>query len=157
MKEIRKLFDNNNEDYNFEIKDRYSFENVFKKLLGVMKFTLYGYPSEFTENDKYLGDDTINKIYEIFTIDEEKRLYGVKDVFFLHPYNWDFDVDDEYPNFYYYPRKIGIQWYKYALRDAYCNKEIITLKEFNEIIDNCIKEVKKIIPEWLLKIETNMR
>jgi len=45
------------------------------------------------------------------------------------------------PNFLYKPTGFQIQWYKYPLRDSYSNQPI-TLKEFREIINECIKSLK---------------
>ena len=45
------------------------------------------------------------------------------------------------PNFLYKPTGLEIQWYKYPLRDAYFNQDI-SLNEFKDIIDDCIKSVE---------------
>ena len=44
------------------------------------------------------------------------------------------------PNLLYKPTKFEIQWYKYPLRDSYTNQKI-TLEEFREIINSCIKSL----------------
>ena len=48
------------------------------------------------------------------------------------------------PNFHYKPTDLRIKWYKYPLRDSYSDKPI-TLEEFREVIDNCIKSIKEVI------------
>lgn len=44
-------------------------------------------------------------------------------------------------NFHFKPDNIGIQWYKYPLRDSYISHEI-TLDRFHEIIDICISSLE---------------
>lgn len=43
-------------------------------------------------------------------------------------------------NFHYKPLDFQIQWYKYPLRDSYMNQPL-TLEQFREIIDDCIKSL----------------
>lgn len=45
------------------------------------------------------------------------------------------------PNFIYKPTGFSIQWYKYALRDAYMSHDITPI-EFSRIIDHCILSLK---------------
>lgn len=64
------------------------------------------------------------------------------DVFHIEPYYWgDDEKIAEEPNFWYKPTGFEIQWYKYALRDAWSNKRI-SYPEFVEMIDKCIKSLE---------------
>jgi len=65
---------------------------------------------------------------------EFKKLFGNRE--------HDFYCLSRIPNFYYKPTKLEIEWYKYPLRDSYSNQEI-TLLQFKEIIDDCIRSVKE--------------
>lgn len=64
-------------------------------------------------------------------------------IFRVEPYYWgdDEEIADE-PNFWYYPTGFELAWYKYPLRDSYCNQRI-TYLEFCEIIKKCIESVKR--------------
>jgi len=44
-------------------------------------------------------------------------------------------------NFHHKPTGFGLQWYKYALRDAYMNKDI-SRKEFEGIVEDCIRSLR---------------
>jgi hypothetical protein len=80
-------------------------------------------------------------------------LYGVNyenDVFWVMPYYWgdcecEGHHDEDCPvvrdNFHYKPTGLGIQWYKYPLRDSYSSRKF-SLDELIEIIDACIESVK---------------
>lgn len=46
------------------------------------------------------------------------------------------------PNFLYKPSGYSLKWYKYPLRDSYANRKM-TLPEFKEMIDECIKSVQR--------------
>lgn len=65
------------------------------------------------------------------------------EVFTVNPYYWgDDEKIAEEPNFIYKPENITIDWYKYALRDSYCNIEL-TYEKLKEIMDKCLGTVKK--------------
>ena len=69
--------------------------------------------------------------------DSNERGGYENDIFLINPYYWgdDEDIAAE-PNFVYKPEGIEIQWYKYALRDAYCNIEL-TKEKAREIFEKC--------------------
>ena len=65
------------------------------------------------------------------------------DVFHIEPYYWgdDEDIMDE-PNFRYKPTGFELHWYKYPLRDSYCNKNI-TYGEYCDMIEKCIASLRE--------------
>ena len=76
-------------------------------------------------------------------------IYGRKerdfenDTFIIRPYYWGEDEKkQELPNFVYKPTGLEISWYKYPLRDAYSNQDII-LEEFQKIVDDCDRSLKE--------------
>ena len=60
--------------------------------------------------------------------------YFENDTFEIRPYHWD-DEDNEY-HFYHKPSGFKVEWYKYALRGAYCNMDITT-EQFIDILYDC--------------------
>ena len=59
------------------------------------------------------------------------------DTFIIRPYYWGEDEKEQIlPNFVYKPTGVEIKWYKYPMRDAYCNKDI-SVEQFKRIIDEC--------------------
>jgi len=72
--------------------------------------------------------------YTYYRDKEFDRLFGNRE--------HDFYCLARIPNFLYKPTKLEIEWYKYPLRDSYSNQEI-TLLQFKEIIDDCIRSVKE--------------
>lgn len=69
--------------------------------------------------------------------------YFENDIFEYKSYCW-FDDDDiernEY-HFYHKPSGFKIQWYKYALRGAYCNMDI-TDSQFIDILYDCLNSLQ---------------
>ena len=65
------------------------------------------------------------------------------DTFTLMPYCWDDDVENVEPNFYHKPSGFKISWYKYPLRDSYCNMDI-THEQFRSILYDCVNSLN----EW---------
>lgn len=71
--------------------------------------------------------------------------YFTNDTFEYKPYRWD-DWDDdvvqynEY-HFWHKPSDFKIQWYKYALRGAYCNMDI-TDSQFVDILRDCVNSLQ---------------
>ena len=65
------------------------------------------------------------------------------DVFEMRPYYWGDDEEIlKLPNFVYKPENITISWYKYPMRDSYCNQDI-TLEKFREILKACVESYFK--------------
>ena len=62
------------------------------------------------------------------------------DTFTITPYNWNDEVEDVEPNFYHKPSGFKISWYKYPLRDSYCNMEI-TYNQFRSILYDCFNSL----------------
>jgi len=61
------------------------------------------------------------------------------DVFIIRPYCWDETHEDyDKPNFVHKPSGFKMSWYKYPLRDSYCNMNI-TPDEFREIMIECME------------------
>ena len=68
------------------------------------------------------------------------------DTFIIRPYYWgDDDAIAELPNFVYKPLNLEIIWYKYALRDAFCNQDI-TPYELANILDDCLRSLGIYVP-----------
>lgn len=71
--------------------------------------------------------------------------YFTNNTFEYKPYRWD-DWDDdvvqynEY-HFWHKPSGFKIQWYKYALRGAYCNMDI-TDSQFVDILRDCVNSLQ---------------
>lgn len=64
------------------------------------------------------------------------------DVFTLRPYYWGEDEEKaDLPNFIYKPANIKISWYKYPMRDAYCNQNV-SIKTFKAILKECEKVIE---------------
>jgi FkbM family methyltransferase len=85
--------------------------------------------------------------------------YGVdyeNDIFEIHPYYWgECTCEDQNengyhtpdcllmrPNFVYKPTGYKLEWYKYAMRDAYANMDL-SIKEFAEMVLHCANSVEK--------------
>lgn len=64
-------------------------------------------------------------------------------VFTIRHYYWGEDEDIAVlPNFTYKPTGFEMSWYKYPLRDAYCNMDL-TPTEFSAMLDACVDSVRK--------------
>ena len=117
MMEIGNLLFGNSRG-NFSI-DRDVFQEPFWQWLEKNRFDSYGYSER--------GD----------MIDENGDYRFENDTFVIRPYYWG-DNDDiaEKPNFVFKPEDIQISWYKYPLRDAYCNVNL-DIKDFERILECC--------------------
>lgn len=96
--------------------DRGRFQDIFEKFLYRIGSDVYGYGPN------------------------DENPYETK-LFVLRPYYWGEDEEfGNLPNFVYKPLGLEIRWYKYALRDAYCNQNI-TPQKLKEILMRCVKEI----------------
>ena len=92
------------------IEPREAYQDIFCKFLDSCGFDFYG---EHYEND----------------------------MFIMRPYYWGEDEDQmALPNFVYKPTGFEIRWYKYPMRDAYCNQDI-DINTFRDMIYNCISSM----------------
>jgi hypothetical protein len=82
----------------------------------------------------------------LFAALENSGPYGIEfknDVFEMHPYCWCGKEDCQQcghaaqPQFKHYESGLEIQWYKYAMRDAYSNQEI-TPEALQVIVMQCV-------------------
>lgn len=65
------------------------------------------------------------------------------ETFEINPYYWGEDDEEaERPNFAYAPEKLELRWYKYPMRDSYCNEEM-NLDRMRGIIEKCLASVGK--------------
>lgn len=110
--------------------DREKFQPLFEEFFEKAGIDNYGhgYEKDGCPSEYIVEDDPTN--------------ISVKtDVFLIRPYYWG---DDEsianLPNFKY--GDIEICWYKYALRDAYSNKEL-TVDEVKEMLNKCLVSIGK--------------
>lgn len=100
---------------------RGGFQDAFLKMLEDIGFDNYGYAPKHLRNK----------------FDEFEN-----DVFFLKPYYWGDDENEmAKPNFVFKETGYELQWYKYPLRDAYCNQKL-PFKEFKEMLRKCVESVK---------------
>ena len=109
-------------------------------------------------------DDYEIPIYDLIEALGDFGSYGTEyenDTFSMFPYYWgDCDCEETIqqdekspnishkegcvmarPNFYYKPTEVSVEWYKYALRDSYANREVKP-DEWRKIMSECIKSVK---------------
>ena len=83
--------------------------------------------------------------YDILYDDMKKLDYDVdgfdNETFTIIPYDWgECEEEDVEPNFYHKPSGFKISWYKYPLRDSYCNMEI-TYNQFRSILYDCFNSL----------------
>ena len=97
--------------------ERHPYSQIFYDFLTKNGFDAYGYHKEH-------GD-----VFE-------------NEVFIIRPYYWgDDEALMDLPNFEYKPDDIKINWYKYPLRDAYCNKDI-DINKFRDLLKECENSMK---------------
>lgn len=108
-------------------KGTFEWQEEFVNFLDKLGCDNYGF---------YYGDRTNEKCYE------NNRGGLSNEVFEINPYYWGDDEEEESkPNFIYYPNGFELMWYKYPLRDSYCNKEI-SYTEFCEMLEKCLESVR---------------
>ena len=95
------------------------------------------YPMEFTV---HLVEDYI-----------EHNHYFDNGSFLIRPYYWgeSEEIKDK-PNFVFHETGLEISWYKYPLRDSYCNYEIDS-EELKNILNKCLKS----LPENVIQKDRN--
>ena len=97
---------------------RGDFEDAFYEFIDKIHCDEYGF---YCKDDQYKNSrgGITTKIFEI------------------NPYYWG---NDEYEasrhNFIYSPTNYELDWYKYPLRDAYSNQNLL-YEEFKTMLDNC--------------------
>ena len=97
--------------------DRDEFQGVFLSFLNRNGFDPYGrrYRDVEARDDRF---DPYDDRYEGTDCFENSE-------FVIRPYYWGDDQDTMgLPNFVYKPTGLEINWYKYPLRDAFCNQDI---------------------------------
>ncbi len=108
---------------------------------------------EVPRTDEY--EEPLRRLFSHLGLDETYGGEYISDKFEIHAYWWgdcDCGADgceegEEHkntcglvrPNFWHKPTGYELRFYKYPLRDSYANANL-TPKEFNEIIDDCMKE-----------------
>lgn len=117
---------------NYSIVPRADYEDMFyNNFLIKIGADAYGHPDNF-------------KIFGLRNSDELAEFYD-NDIFVMRPYYWG---DDEAlmvkPNFEFKPKHITISWYKYPMRDAYCNQDL-TLDEFDTMLAECVDEFNTLL------------
>ena len=91
--------------------------------------------------DPYGNPDKDSLLSKTSSTNGEIYISVETDAFYIHPYYWGEDEKArKMPNFFYKPEGIGIHWYKYPMRDAYCNVEL-TKEKLQEILKKCIESV----------------
>ena len=120
------LFGNSRGEYPV---DREMAQPLFSRFLEKLEIDPYGIP----DKDSTIAD-TGNTKGEVYISVET-------DVFYIHPYYWGEDKKaKETPNFFYKPEGIEIHWYKYPMRDAYCNTDL-TREKLQEILEKCAESI----------------
>lgn len=100
--------------------DRHEYAPIFHDFLKSNGFDEYGYHANANENGWFENE-----------------------VFIVRPYYWGEDEDIAgLPNFEFKPDGTTMSWYKYPLRDAYCNKNL-SVDQFREMIRRCAESMKK--------------
>ena len=108
--------------------DREKFQDIFSNFLEKGGFDYYGIHNGQEDNLPSGGSGLEN------------------DTFIIRPYYWGDDDDiAELPNFVYKPLNLEITWYKYALRDAFCNQDI-TPYELANILNDCLRSLGIHVP-----------
>lgn len=102
---------------------------------------LFGNSRGEVQVDRNIGyEEEIERLTEAL---EVKTLQEIteweNDTFYVSNYSPRSSADD--PNFIHKPSGLELQWYKYPLRDSYFNRDC-TLKEFRQIIDDCVESVE---------------
>ena len=111
------IFGNSRGEY--AVRPREVYQDAFCRFLYDNGFDGYGTPPEGV-NDWFFENDT----------------------FIVRSYYWGEDETiAALPNFVYKPANIEISWYKYPMRDAYCNKDV-DIETFKSILIDCEKSLK---------------
>ena len=63
------------------------------------------------------------------------------DTFQVKMYRWNDDDDNDY-HFWHKPTGFMIEWYKYPLRGAWCNRQISD-NQFVDVLYDCINSIEK--------------
>lgn len=77
-------------------------------------------------------------MYPVFDHNYGERLET--DVVKITPF--DYNGEDESPNFIYKPTGLKIWWYKYPFRSSYSNVPMPPLEEWVKILDHCRESAK---------------
>lgn len=67
----------------------------------------------------------------------------INDIFECYPYRWDEGTNNYH--FHHKPSGLKIRWYKYPLREAYCNMDIDDSK-FVDILYDCTNSLGDMMP-----------
>ena len=96
--------------------------------------------------DRYGNPDKDSLLSKTSSTNGEIYISVETDAFYIHPYYWGKDKEaQEMPNFFYKTEGIGIHWYKYPMRDAYCNVEL-TKEKLQEILELCAESICRTNP-----------
>lgn len=125
------LFGNSHGKYCVE---RGEFEEAFLKFLTQCGFDSYG----------NINDEKLERLCITDSADKSNSDYVYvfnNGTFEIRPYYWGNDEKlTNKANFVYMPDNIEISWYKYALRDAYSNKQL-TFEYFCRMLKTCAKSL----------------
>lgn len=113
-----------------------NWQNAFVTKLWDMGFDSYGCPKY--DESEYEGEF---KVIKSQYGDSDNATYFENDTFVLMPYYWgDDEKICELPNFVHKPSGFELSWYKYALCDAYMNKDI-TFDYLMDIMNDCKRSI----------------
>lgn len=118
------------------------WQDCFVQFLDRCGFDRYGHIDN-EELEKHLktveGTAYVRANGETFP---EHAHYFDNGTFCVRPYFWgESENIQQMPNFIFYKTGYQIQWYKYPLRDSYCNKEI-SFDEFKRMLQECEESLK---------------
>lgn len=112
---------------------RPEWQDYFVQALESIGFSSYGYP-----------DDTHGEIFKPYMLNDGTTATDFEN-FTIRSYYWGDDEDCHHlPNFVAKKHDFTIEWYKYPLRGACCNRPI-SFKEFKQIMDEFVDEVKRTV------------
>ena len=116
----------------YHIVPREDYQEIFFAFMDANGFDSYGF---YKQAEKYTG----GKIPPWSAQHDQFE----NDTFVIRPYYWGEDEEKaELPNFVYKPTRLEIRWYKYPMRDAYCNQDI-SIDEFRKIVEKCSESMKQ--------------
>lgn len=133
-----------------DVYDEYA--EFLERLLYSMHLSIYALPDGLTTDGDLTND--------IFLLDPVHRIWGIRGLFFVHPYMWDFPVEYKYkkgevdyiPNAFFYVENMKITWYKYATLGIKVSKreyempfdEDLISEVYNKIWESAVKMYEKV-------------
>lgn len=137
-------------DFTDEFKRR---EDTYYDLMAEQFEQIAGYDFDDDTFEAYLKEhesdrpiptprDYIELVYESSESKSSHAIFN-NGTFIVRPYYWgDSESIAQLPNFVHIPSGLEISWYKYPLRNSYCNKDI-SFKNVEEILADCAESLNE--------------